>query len=278
MTQPLQPTSTIKQKTQMKIQSPTKRKTKMKIHSRVAAFSAAILTMAGAGFAAYGQDDDPWRFAATIPLWAPRIDGTATLLGHEKDVNVGFDKLKDHLETALSLNFEARKQEYGFYGGFGYMKFTESDSIGNAELQFLIVEGGGFARLVKTEGDHPFILEGLLGVRYWHTKTTLGIPAIPFNGGKTRELADPIIGLRGSQILCRKCHLDFQGDVGGFDISYKTDFTWSAATVLTYDFAKWFSVSAGYKALSLDVSNGNANASGVNVVMHGPLIAAKFIF
>jgi hypothetical protein len=263
----------------MKMQSTTKIKTKMKMQRTLAAFSAAVLTMAGTGFAAYGQDDDPWRFSLGVPVQATRIDGTATVLGHERDVNVSFDQLKDHLETALSLAFEARKQGYGFYSGFSYMKFTGQDSVGSAELQFLILEGGGFVRLVKTEGDHPFILEGLLGVRYWHTKTTLGIPGIGFNGSNSRDLADPIIGLRGSQILCRKCHLDFSGDVGGFDISHKTDFTWSAATVLTYDFAKWFSLSAGYKALSLDVGNGSgANENNINVVMHGPLIVGKFIF
>jgi hypothetical protein len=251
----------------------------MKIHSRVAAVSAAILTMAGTGFTAHGQDDDPWRFSLGVPVQATRIDGTATVLGHERDVNVSFNQLKDHLETALSLAFEARKQEYGFYSGFSYMKFTGQNSLGAAELKFLILEGGGFCRFVKTEGDHPFILEGVLGVRYWHTDTTLGIYAIPFNGAHSEDLADPIIGLRGSQILCRKCHLDFSGDVGGFDISHKTDFTWSAGAVVTYDFTKWFSLSAGYKALSLDVGNGSGpNENNINVVMHGPLIVGKFIF
>jgi hypothetical protein len=262
----------------MKMRSTTKKETKMKIQRTLAAFSAALLTVAGTTFAAYGQDD-PWRFTASVPIWAPSVDGDAIVLGHREDVHIGFDKLKDHLDTVLSLGFEARKQQYGFYGGFAYQKFTGQNSVGSADLELFIAEGGGFYRLVKTEGDHPFVLEALAGLRYWHTRTTLSIPAISFSGGKERDLVDPIIGLRGSQILCRKCHLDFQGDVGGFDISHSTDITWSATGVLSYDFAKWFTVSAGYKALSLDVGNGSgASENNLNIIMHGPLIVAKFKF
>jgi len=49
--------------------------------------------------------------------------------------------------------------------------------------------------------------------------------------------------------------------------------------VVTYDFAKWFSLSAGYKALALDVSDGSGSSQhGVNLILHGALIAAKFSF
>ena len=88
---------------------------------------------------------------------------------------------------------------------------------------------------------------------------------------------DPVIGLRGSQYFTQKFHLDFSADGGGFDISHNTDWTWSAAGVLTYDFAKWFSLSAGYKALALDESeNKTHGANGVNLIFNGALVTLNF--
>ena len=52
----------------------------MKIKHTLAALSVALLTMAGKTFAADDQDD-PWKVAVTLPLWAPRIDGNVTIDG-----------------------------------------------------------------------------------------------------------------------------------------------------------------------------------------------------
>ena len=70
------------------------------------------------------------------------------------------------------------------------------------------------------------------------------------------------------------------GDVGGFGISdNQAELDWSATGVVTYDFAKWFSLSAGYKALALDASKGGgANKNGMDIIMNGFLIAATFTF
>ncbi len=94
------------------------------------------------------------------------------------------------------------------------------------------------------------------------------------------ELLDPVFGLRASQYLNPKWHLDFQGDVGGFGISDNTsDLTWSAAGLVSYDAAKWLTLSAGYKALSVDTSEGSgAKEKGGDIIMHGLLIAARLQF
>jgi len=272
--------TTTKNEYKMKTQPITKKENKMKMHRTLAALSVALLTMAGPAFSAHGQeDDDPWRFSAALPLWAPRVDGNITLLGHQGNVDIGFNKLKDNLDTAFSLGLEARCRQFGFYSSVGYMKFSGTAGNAYAQLKLTIAEGGGFYRFVQLGEDHPFILEGLVGVRYWNTDTSWSSPIPILNGGRTRNLADPIIGLRGSQGLFSKCHLDFQADVGGFDINNDTDITWSAGSVITYDFFKWFSVSAGYRALSIDESNGSGSSqNGLNIIMHGPLIVAKITF
>jgi hypothetical protein len=261
----------------------------MKTNHKTAALAVALLTMATAtGFAADEQDDQ-WQFGVTVPLWAVGIDGDVTVRGVTSDVDIGFDDLKDDLEASLSLGLEARKGKYGLYAGFGYMKFeADGTSAGgaraDAELEFLIVDAGGSYRFYRSEGERPLVIEGYAGIRYWATESDLKITApgggVLLDAGAERDLVDPIIGLRATKYLTQKLHLDFQGDIGGFGISDDTsDLTWSAAGLVSYDVASWFTASVGYKALALDAERGSgANERALDIVMHGALVSLKFKF
>ena len=57
-------------------------------------------------------DEDGWQFGATIPLWAPQINGNATIKGVQRDVNISYDTLKDHLDAAFALALEAHKGKF----------------------------------------------------------------------------------------------------------------------------------------------------------------------
>jgi hypothetical protein len=244
--------------------------------------------MAGTSFTAQGQQDG-WQYGVTVPLWASQISGDVTLRGVKQDVDVSFSDLKDHIDASFSLGFEARQEKFGFYGGFGYMEFSGGhNSAGGAraesELKFLIVDAGGFYRLVKTGEERPFILEAIAGLRYWHTESDLKITGtgggVLLDDSNDNDLLDPIIGLRGTKYLTEKLHLDFQGDIGGFGLSDDTsDLTWSAAGLVSYDCARWLTLSAGYKALAIDVESGSGDRKrGLDLVFHGFLVAAKFTF
>jgi hypothetical protein len=247
--------------------------------------------MAANGFAAdeaQAQSEAPWQFGVTVPLWGAGIDGNATILGHQQDVNVSFSQLKDHLKASFGLALNAQKGKFGLSGDVGYMEFSGAFAgpLGgntSADLKFVMANAGVSYLLVKTGEEHPFLLAGTAGIRYWHTDTSLTFRGprgvVNLNGGQTKDLVQPVLGLRGSQYLTPKLHLDFSGDIGGFDINNKTDWTWSAAGLATYDFRKWLSLSAGYKALGLDESNGSgASKNGLNIVMHGPLILVTIKF
>ena len=253
--------------------------------------SAAASSMTGAPMAATpaaALDETAWQFGVKLPLWAPAIDGNVTVRGVQQDVNVSFDQLKDHLDASFAMGLEARKEKLGFFAGVGYMKFSGDYSSANgghasSELKFLIADAGASYQLLKTESEHPFVLEGTAGIRYWHTESDLTLTgplgARTLSGSNKQNLVDPVIGLRASQYLTRKLHLDFAGDFGGFDISHDTDITWSATGVVTYDFAKWFSLSAGYKALALDESNGSGKGkNGLDLIFNGALLVANFKF
>ena len=256
----------------------------MKTKHTIAAFSVAVLTMVAVNGLAADGPEDKWQFGVTLPLWAPAIDGNVTVKGNQRDVSISFDELKDHLDASFSLGLEARKGKLGFYTGVGYMKFSGGNGTVDDELKFLILDGGVSYQLVKTAEAHPFVLEATAGVRYWGVKNDLTIKdslgTVLFDGSNDQDLVDPMIGLRGSKFFTRKLHLDFAGDVGGFGISdNQADLDWSTTGLVSYDFARWFTLSGGYKALALDVSKGSGSSeNGVDIIMHGFLITAKFKF
>jgi hypothetical protein len=233
-------------------------------------------------------DADGWKFAATLPLWAPQINGNVTIRGQQKDVNVNFNDLRDHLDASLSLAFNAQKGKFGLFGNFGYMKFSGgfADAAGgqtDAKLKFLVSNAGLSYQLVRTESEHPFILAGTAGVRYWYVSTTIthhdGFGTRDFSGYQNYNLFDPVLGLRASQYITRKLHLDVAGDGGGFDINHDTDWTWSVSGMLTYDFTSWFSASAGYQALAVDESTGSGkNEKGLNLIFSGVAAGLTFKF
>ena len=243
---------------------------------------------------AAGADADAWQFGATIPLWAPAINGTATAFGHQRDVNVNFSELKEHLDTSLGLALSAQKGKFGIYGNVGYMKFSASP-VGptpagvaqfNFGLKFVMANAGVSYLLLKTDEEHPFMLAGTAGLRYWYTDTRLEITdpnhgqAVLFpTHDSYLNVEDPVIGLRASKYLTSKLHLDISGDGGGFNINNSTDWTWSAAGMVSYDFTKWFTLSAGYQAVALDELNGSGTSEkGVNLVFQGVAGGLTFKF
>ncbi len=230
----------------------------------------------------------PWQFGVTVPVWFPQIDGNTTIRGHQQDVNVSYNTLREHLDQSFALALNVRKGRVGLYGDVGYMRFTGSFNGplgGNdaARLKFLISDGGLSYVLVKAGEERPFILQANAGLRYWYTDTSLTFHDpkgnVVLSGGKTRDVYDPVLGLSASQFLTRKLHLDASIDGGGFDVNNDTDWTWSASAVATYDFWKWLSVSAGYKALAIDEANGSgASKNGVNLIFNGVLVLVQIKF
>ena len=201
-------------------------------------------------------------------------------------MSIPFSQLKDHLDASFSLALNAQKGKFGMFGTLGYMKFSGgfNDRAGgnfSADLKFLVANGGVSYLLVKTESEHPFALTGTAGLRYWYASTDVdhhdALGNRDFHGYKNWDVFDPVFGLRASQYFTPKLHLDVSGDFGGFDLNNNTDWTWSATGMLAYDFAKWFTLSAGYSAVALDESNGSgSDKKGINLIFNG--VAANLTF
>lgn len=232
------------------------------------------------------SDTDGWKFAVTLPLSAPAIDGNITVLGRQSDVNVSFSELRDHLDASFGLAFNAQKDKFGIFANLSYMKFDGgfNDIAGGHTdwmLKFAVANAGLSYQLLKTDWERPLILTGTAGVRFWYVSTDLshhdGFGTRDFHGYNNMNLFDPVLGLRVTQFITPKLHLDVAGDGGGFNISHDTDWTWSVSGMLTYDFCRYFSLSAGYQALAVDESEGSGKSEkGLNLIFNG--VAANLTF
>jgi hypothetical protein len=231
-------------------------------------------------------EDDPWRFDLAITPWGPAIAGDATVKGRKANVDVGLDDLLDDLEGIAMLGFQLRKEKFGFYAQPNWIKLESDATVGplnsTLESKLWIVDAAGFYQLYKCGLERPVTLAALAGVRYWHIDNELTVKGtdgvVNFNGSDSEYLIDPIVGLRAKIYFTRKFSLSLHGDVGGFDASdHSSDLSWQALGTLGYDFTRHFSLGLGYRAMSVDTDSGSgSNAKGLDVILHGFLLAFDF--
>jgi hypothetical protein len=230
--------------------------------------------------------DDPWRFDFAIIGWGPALSGDVTVRGRKADVDVGLDELLDDLKGIAMLGFELRKEKFGFYAQPNWIKLEADGNVGplnsTLEEELWIVDAAGFYQLHKWCEERPVTLDALAGVRYWNVDNELTVRGpggvINFNGSQSTWLIDPIIGLRAKIYFTRKFNLSLQGDVGGFGASdNSSDLSWQGVGTLGYDFTRHFSLSLGYRAISVDKDSGSgSNAKGMDLILHGFLFALDF--
>ena len=225
------------------------------------------------------MDEDAWQFRLSVPLWFPQIDGNATVLGHREPVNINYNTLKGPSRQRFCDGCGCAQGEVRFLWRCRLYEILcgERGCILRFEISQLPTPPWLY-QLVKTESEHPFILEGTAGVRYWYATTWLSIPALPFYGTKTWESWwIRFLAFAAANTSRRSFHLDFQGDGGGFNISHNTD--WNLVGNRCDDLrlsCKYFSLSAGYRALALDESDSGASKNGVNLIFNGAVVGLNF--
>jgi len=229
---------------------------------------------------------DPWHFSFAPLAWGPGVSGNVTVRGQQASVDVGLDTLLDHLKGIAMFDFELSKGKFGFYAQPNWIKLEADGNAGplsaNDEMKMWIVDAAFFYQVAKWGEQKPVTLDALAGVRYWNINNDLTLNGshgvINFNGSSTSSLIDPIIGLRTQIYLTRKLSLRLHGDVGGFDVSSdSSNLSWQALGMLGYDFTRYFSLYAGYRALSVDKHTGSASSQkGADLILHGGILGLDF--
>ena len=238
-----------------------------------------------------------WEFQVQPWLWALSINGTATVMGTQSDVDIGFSDILDQLNIGLFLQSEARYQRYGLITDFMYADLSTDEAVGPLSIEVdtdvlmatmaasyrLGPWGLGPDNYGPRFRDRPgpiLIVDPYIGFRYTSLEVDLDLRQGRDVGGD-QDWFEPIIGARSTVQFSPNWTLTTTGDIGGFGAG--SDFAWQTLGVVGYNFDlfnhKDATVAAGYRALGQDYSSGGgADQFEWDVTYHGPLFSFSVRF
>jgi hypothetical protein len=253
----------------------------------------AALGLAGAPAADAADDPDGPANALQITpyVWAAGLNGNIAPFqgGPTIGVDKSFSDVMKDFNVGGFINVWARHDRVVFSGDVMYVDTTSEKTTGplpplppplppipslNAEVdtkEFTSTLMVGY-RLYESR---DVSLDALGGVRVWSLSNHVGVQAGPYSGGYGESFAwaDPLIGGRAFLRLSGRFSLQAQADVGGFEISSRN--TWSVLGTANYIVTRHVSVSAGYKALSVDY---RSNGYVFDATLKGPVVGATWRF
>ena len=240
------------------------------------------------------DDEDKWKFSSPLIIfWLAGVDGDVSgpRLG-KVDVDLSPGDVMDNTEIGIVAYLDVSKGRFGIYALPTFLRM-ESDAKhpagkATADTDMWIAEFGAHYAFWKWDGDKPGDLAFVAGGRYWSLHNELSVrPTVgpKLSATDSRDLFDPLIGLRYRHRFTEKFHVWVQGDVGGFDISEnQSRFSWQVLPLLGYDFNmplinKPSTVFAGYRVVALEhEENGPPNKTGSNLKFHGAIIGLNVEF
>jgi hypothetical protein len=235
-------------------------------YSVTGALLALCMFNSAAAIAQGGESD--WSFEFAPYLLGAGMDGTASVRGVEADVDMGFDDILDHLDSAFLARFEARRGRWavGFEGVYFRLKGEEARSwsgpLGNtntAELGWTAIEKLFQSTLYYELLQGETQLDLLAGARYTELDTRLalslntGAPLLPDGSREVRRdesWIDPVIGARLRTPLSGNWYVLGLADIGGFGTG--SDLTYQLFAAFGWKFAEQFSLEMGYRYLYQD--------------------------
>lgn len=258
------------------------------------AFAADILPVEAP--AAVDAGRPLWALQVTPYVWAAGLKGDISPFRRAPSIPVekSFGDIVDDLNFGGFTNVWARYDRFVFSGDVMYTSTTDAESFGNiphlpgwagpypssADVdvdtkQFTSTLMGGYRVL-----DIPdTTLDILGGLRIWHVSNRVTVGGLVNNTyvvashKESFGWVDPVIGARLFHGLTDRLSFQMQADIGGFDVGSK--FTYQALATFNYTVTEHLSVSAGYKALSVDYRH---DGHVFDTTLHGPVLGMTYRF
>lgn len=230
--------------------------------------------------------DDEWHVQVTPYLWATALDGrlTPSRPGPSFNSHLSSSDILERLDAAFFLTGTVRYKRFVLLGDFAYGALSDSsevarygsyraDAYGKLD-QIVATLAGGYT--VATKGR--FAVDALAGVRLFSLYSAVrselkksGRPLLVRSASGRLTWPDPIVGARARIDLFPRLSAIGYADVGGWN----NRLSWQAVGTLNYRATDNLFFSAGYRHMSIDVSDGN---SEVDVDLSGPIIGATLRF
>lgn len=219
--------------------------------------------------------DKAWEFEVMPYLFAPSINGDASLGNVDIGVDVGPKTIIENLEAAFMGRVDARHESgWGLYMDYSLMNLGKGMSLPGgagsivADIDQQVLDFAATYRVA--EGQDTIDVYG--GIRYWDLGLDVVAPG-PLGVDRDESWVDPMIGARWQRELNEDWNFIAQGDIGGFGVG--SDFAWMAAAGVSYEGWENVSLVAMYRATSVDYETSDFK---YDTVTTGPLIGASFKF
>ena len=196
-----------------------------------------------------------WEYTLTPYIWTVSLDGEIGAKGLTASVDADFSDLLTYVDKAFMLAFVAHSDRWS--AGANYFTVGLEDAIDlrrsviDAQVDQTIVDAFGAYRPGNWQR-----LRVLFGLRYYDINTDItfsgSVLGLPFNFRVTDDetWVDPVIGLLYRRPLGKKWTVDFEGDIGGFNVG--SDFAWNFVFGFNYHFNKTVSAVMGGRVLDVD--------------------------
>jgi opacity protein-like surface antigen len=245
----------------------------------VVAACAALAVLASDAIASE-ESKQSWQFEFVPYLFAAGLNGSIGALGVTADVDVPIEKLIQHLDGVFMGIIEARRENWLIMFDAIYVRLEGETSsswqgplgISNAtgELKTTIRQQVYQPSLGYRVFDDRTAVDIIGGVRYTQidTEFDLGVTTGGLLPGGTHHLSvgkswwDPVVGVRVTVPLAEKWSVMGYVDAGGNG----SDFTYQAMAGANWQFAKNFSLKAGYRYLYQDFED---NGFAWDMALHG---------
>ena len=219
------------------------------------------------------QTGKKWSLDLTLEVLAARMSGDVTVKGITAGLNVGFDKVLEHLKIGGMGAVRVGYDRWALNTEIIYVDLGASKGPASVTLQQWMVEPTLRYRVCD-------YFEALAGARYNNLGANLSVsgPLVtPRAASGTVDWCDPIIGGIVQVPLSRKFSINVHGDIGGFGVgSY---LTWQAYPYLNWQISRRCALQAGYRWLFIDYSQGSGTSKfRYDILEQGPQIAFTLQF
>jgi hypothetical protein len=239
------------------------------------------------------DDQNDWEFQVAPYMWFISADGDLTVKGNKKDISLDFSDIWEEFNIGAMVEFEGRKNKFGFYGNVIYGNLGKDASAGDVlidpDINILWTSLGGTYRVgtwnLSEQGgkETPTVtLDTYLAIRYTYLDIELGFEGIPIPKKEgDQEWLEPLLGVRTIWSLSERWKLSVAGGIGG--VAFGSDFAWDAFGLLGYQFSLFgndnATVFGGYKAMYQDYDDGDgADKFEWDITLHGPIAGLKIAF
>ena len=239
------------------------------IHRR---FYIWTVLLASTAFVPKESQAEEWDFSVTPYLWAPSLD-TSLDIGSNPPVE-GSGSILDFINGAFLIAGEARRGPWSIFGDFNYLSLT--DEFGTATTGTVAewnVKGtmGSLGAAYAFYDRQDVRIGGLAGLRGWNIDTATTV--LGANASATESWVDPLVGLRFEAPLAKQVNIAGMANVGGFGVG--SDLQWEAIAQVKWSASDLITLSAGYRHLYLDFSDGE---TVIDFTISGPFVAVGFTF